>query len=238
MKQNKDLERLKEFFKIVGLSGARTIKEVVINFTETDIKICSHSLDNSVRLRANFKSNPLGIVSNIGLIEFDKVLKYLNIIEIPMIEIEANRFIILGGKKKGSFLTQEPDFINTKLDIEKMDRYLGILEGGITVEIDIKKLQTAKKYLIISKSEDFKIKVSKGLLKVIVGNKNSNIYEEEFDVDYTGKETVTMNLKLPFVDSMENLNGIIKLTMKKDAPIGIFLENDFMKVEILVAQSF
>ena len=241
--KNKELENLKQFFKVVGLSGDRTIKEISLDFTETNISVCSHSNDNTILVKAVFNSNPIGIIEKIGLVRFDNFLKYINIINEPEILLEDNRIIVKGERKKGSFLIQNSEFIQTNFDEVKFEKHDSGLREGISVEIDIEKLKVIKKYIQLSNLKkddaDFKIRISKGELKIVVGTKNSDIYEEIIGVDYNGgKEVITVNLKQPFLDAIDGLNGIVKLSVKKEAPVGIYMENDFTNVRILIAQAY
>ena len=232
------IDKLKSFLKIVGLSGDRTISEMVFELEKDSIKTISKSLDQSTALLGVIKTNPFNIGGKLGIANLQKFVQYLDLIEIKSFKIENNRIIIKGKDKKASILLKKPEFIvDTVADCKLYDKLLNILTDGISFKIDVDKLKVIENYMKITTSDYFNLIVSNKLLKIEVGTNNTDKINEDIEINYNGDKEIKIALKTAFIDAIKNINGEVIITIKEGAPVKVSINNDDLSIDFLIAQA-
>lgn len=233
-----EVAKLKNFLKVVGLSGARVINEIILNLEEDTINVSAKTLDKTVALRGIVKANPFGITDKLGIADLGKFIQYLDVVDVTSFKVEENRITIKGGKKKVSALLKVTEFIKDTTVVPALyDKLSGNLKGGIEFSVDVASLQAIENYLKITGADYFTLAVSKGVVKVVVGTKNTDKLTEEIGIDYSGDASATLTLKTTFIEAIRNLSGNVTLTVKNDAPVKVYSKTDDLEVELLIAQA-
>jgi hypothetical protein len=220
---------LVEYLKKIQMDGSEKIKEVLMRFEESGLKISATAITTTSRVSGILNTTAFEeykAIGNVGLNDFETFIKVLNRFgEKITLEFEGNLLTIKGeGKKVDVELTDE-EFLetDTKEPAMEFDDNFILTAKQLNNIVEDAKLN-ADSYVTFETSEK-KLEVS-----------NTGKYKFKHTINCpTLKGGVNVKFGNPIVDSTSQLTGNLEFSMKTDFPCKVREKTEHSVITIIVA---
>lgn len=217
------------FLKKARMSGSQQIEEAILRFEDDGLKIDANSAANQSRVMSWLKKDTFedySAIGKVGMNDLETVVKVLD---------RFGEKITL--KKEGNLLTvSEP---GKRVEIELVaENFLSTDTGEPELEFDhtftLPATQIKNIFKDVKLNKDVKIILETGDKKVIFSNTGKYKFRTE-----VGAPTCTPGTKVvfgePFIDSIENLDSNLDISIKENYPAKIRENTDTGVVTVIVA---